>query len=102
MSSAPRAGVHLHDALDQHPSLAGLMQRVQASRESLAAIIDLLPPALCNEVQAGPLDDTGWTLLARHASAAAKLRQLLPAFEARLRERRPPGTPIRIKILAPR
>ncbi len=101
-AAAPeRRGAHLHQALESHPTLASLMQRMQASRDNLAAIMDLLPEGLRNEVQAGPLDDKGWTLLASHASAAAKLRQLRPLFEARLRERDRPGTPIRIKVLAP-
>ena len=84
-SSRPPAALPLHAALDQHSSLAGLMQRVQASRDCLAAISPLLPEGLRSEVQAGPLDETGWTLLASHAAAAAKLRQLAPTLEARLR-----------------
>lgn len=94
--------VPLHDALDRHTSLAGLMQRVQASRDCLAAIAPLLPESLRTEVQAGPLDDKGWTLLAAHAAAAAKLRQLVPLLEGRLHDLKLPGTPLRVKVLPPR
>ncbi len=100
--SAARPGVHLQKALEGHPTLASLLRRMQASRDNLAAIMDLLPEGLRNEVQAGPLDDSGWILLASHAAGAAKLRQLLPAFEARLGERNLSGSPMRIKVLAPR
>lgn len=98
----PDPAVPLRNALDQHASLAGLMQRVQASRDCLAALLPLLPETLRGEVQAGPLDDSGWTLLASHAAAAAKLRQLVPLLETRLRDHKLPGTPLRIKLLPPR
>ena len=95
-------GVPLAQALDDHPMLATLMQRLQASRDVLTSIMDLVPEGLRNQVQAGPIDGSGWTLLVSHASAAAKLRQMLPQFEARLAERALPGSPIRIKVLNPR
>jgi hypothetical protein len=86
----------LSGALAGNETLGALLQRVQASRERLAAVAPLLPPGLAAEVRAGPLDDASWTLLVGHAAAAAKLRQLLPALHGALSER---GlAPLEIKV----
>ncbi len=71
-------------ALARHETLAGLLQRVRDSRARLAAVQAVLPPGLRGAVEAGPLDDTGWILLVKHAPAAAKLRQCVPQIEAEL------------------
>lgn len=99
MPSSTQPGVPLSDALDRSEPLAGLLQRVQQSRERLAAVAGLLPPALRHEVRAGPLDDARWVLLVTHAAAAAKVRQLLPTIETTLAERGWSGPAIRIKVL---
>jgi hypothetical protein len=44
------------------------------------------------------LDEGSWVLLVAHAAAAAKVRQLLPDFEASLRTAGWPGPPIKIKV----
>lgn len=74
----------LGTALARHDTLAGLLQRVKDSRARLDAIQPVLPPGLRSAVEAGPLDDTGWILLVKHAPAAAKLRQCVPQIETAL------------------
>ena len=71
-------------ALARHDTLAGLLQRVRDSRARLAAIQPVLPPGLGGAIEAGPLDETSWILLVKHAPAAAKLRQCVPQIEAAL------------------
>ncbi|MBA4178825.1 MAG: hypothetical protein C0505_20065 [Leptothrix sp. (in: Bacteria)] len=86
-------------ALGRSEPLTGLMQRVRESRARLDAIAPLLPQGLAEGVRAGPLDDAAWVLLVSHAAAAAKLRQMLPALEAALRERGWAKPPVKIKVL---
>jgi hypothetical protein len=54
---------------------------------------------LAASVQPGPIDEAGWSLLVANAAVAAKLRQLAPRFEERLREAGHPVAAIRIKVL---
>ncbi len=91
-------GRSLAAALGDSEALAGLLQRVQESRARLAAVAALLPPGLQADVRAGPLDDTAWVLLAGHAAAAAKLRQLLPAMEATLLEAGFAPRPLKVRV----
>lgn len=86
-------------ALGRSEPLTGLLQRMRESKARLDAVTPLFPPGLVGGIRAGPLDDTAWVLLVSHAAAAAKLRQMLPALEAALRERGWPGPPIKIKVL---
>lgn len=86
-------------ALDRSEPLAGLLQRVQGSRQRFEAIRALLPAALVGSVRPGPLDETAWSVLVDHAAAAAKLRQMQPALQAALAEGGWPAPPIKIKIL---
>jgi hypothetical protein len=86
------------DALQRSVPLALLRQRLQDSNARLAAIRPLLPTALAEHVKAGPVDEEAWSLLAANASVAAKLRQLRPRLEQRLRERGWQVSPIRIKV----
>jgi len=90
--------LHLGAALGQSAPLTGLLQRLQASRDRLAAISEQLPETRREQVRAGPLDDTGWSLLVPHGAAASKLRQLLPILEAELLSRGWQRTAIRIKV----
>ncbi|MFN9746382.1 MAG: hypothetical protein ACK57B_12135 [Betaproteobacteria bacterium] len=89
-------------ALSRHETLAALLQRVRDSRARLACIQALVPPGLRDAVEAGPLDDTEWTLLVRHAGAAAKLRQCVPQLEAVLAEAGHPPRRLRVKLAQPR
>jgi hypothetical protein len=61
-------------------------------------ILPLLPLALSASVRPGPLDETGWSLLSANAAVAAKLRQLVPRLEERLRQSGHAVAGIRIKV----
>ncbi len=105
MSTAPRhrpglatTGRGLGDALAGSEPLAGLLERIRASRQRFDAIAPLLPPALRDSVRSGPLDDTAWLLLAGNAATAAKLRQMLPALQAALAAAGWQGPDIKVKI----
>lgn len=80
-------------------SLVALTQRLRASQARLDAVLPLLPPLMRPHVKAGPIDETGWTLLATNNAVSAKLRQMLPALEAHLRTCGWPGPPLRVKML---
>ena len=86
------------DALARSAPLANLRERLRDSAERLAAIRGDLPAALAPHVKPGPVDDAGWSLLAANGAVAAKLRQLQPRLEERLRQRGWKTTAIRIKV----
>lgn len=85
-------------ALDRADVLRDLQRRIQDSKERLAAVRGLVPPALSSRLMAGPVDETGWTLIAPSSAVAAKLRQLQPRLEAALRQRGWQVSAIRIRI----
>jgi len=89
----------LASALRDSEPLARLAERLHESRRRLDCIASALPPALAAQVQSGPLDTDGWTLLAASPSVAAKLRQLVPQLQAMLNERHFTDLPIRVKVL---
>ncbi len=97
----PSRTVAVSQALADSEPLALLTRRLRESQDRLAAIMPLLPPAMRASVRAGPIDDTGWTLLASSNAVAAKLRQMLPALEAHLRTKGWDGPPLRVKLLNP-
>ena len=86
------------DVMSSSPALSRLVDRLRESDAMLASIVPLLPPGLSASVRPGPIDETGWSLLAANAAVAAKLRQLVPRLEARLRDRRHAVSTIRIKV----
>jgi hypothetical protein len=86
-------------ALGRSEPLNGLLRRMRDSRARLDAIAGLLPEGLQPTVRPGPLDDAGWVLLVADSSAAAKLRQLMPALEAALLAAGWPAVAVRIKVL---
>jgi hypothetical protein len=88
----------LADALQGSEPLARLAQRLKDSRRRFECIAAALPPPLADQAKPGPVDEHGWTLLALTPGVAAKLRQLVPLFEARLTEAGHPALPIRIKV----
>ena len=87
------------EALRAHEGLAQLGQRLEASRRRLRTISPALPGNLLVSVQAGPLDETGWSLLAANAAVAAKLRHLQPRLEALLSQAGLAPAVIRIKLI---
>lgn len=90
--------ITLQQATQESPTLAALAALTRDSSARLKAIEMLIPPALRPALQAGPIDGTSWCLLVRSSAAAAKVRQLLPAFEAHLRSRGWEVNAIRLKI----
>jgi hypothetical protein len=85
-------------ALERSEPLAQLRRRLADAQARFEAVRPLLPAGLADLVSAGPVDDEGWSVLARNGSAAAKLRQLRPRLEAALRERGWQVSAIRIKV----
>ena len=95
----PRPAMPLRQALSASEPLARLLHRLQASREALEAVRADLPPEIRALVQAGPWDEQQWTLFVHSAAAAAKLRQCLPALQARLQQSGRAAVAIRVKVL---
>lgn len=101
MSAPAPHSLPLASALGQSEPLNSLLRRVRDSRARLDTVVDLLPEALRPAVRPGPLDEAGWALLVADSSAAAKLRQLMPALESALLAAGWPAVPVRIKVLPP-
>lgn len=97
LTSVP-AATPLAEALGRDNVLIDLQRRIEESTRRLQRVQERLPPALRAQLRAGPLDETGWTLLVPSNAVAAKLRQWLPEIEAALREAGWHLSPIRIRI----
>lgn len=98
MASPAPYHLPLATALGRSEPLSALMQRLRDSQARFEVITPLLPAALRQAVKPGPLDETTWVLLAAHASAAAKLRQMLPQLEAALAAAGWQGPALRVKV----
>jgi hypothetical protein len=85
-------------AAEESPTLASLASRARDAKERLAAIEELIPVELRPSVKAGPAEDDVWCMLVASNAAAAKLRQLAPAFLSRLQTRGWPVATLRIKV----
>lgn len=92
------ATLELRDALARSEPLMRLTQRLRESQQRFDCIAPLLPPPLRARVQAGPVDEQGWALLAANGAVAAKLRQLLPALQARLADAGWPALALRVRV----
>ena len=90
--------VTLQQASAESPTLAMLTALTRDSSDRLKAIEPLIPPGLRGTLQAGTIDGTSWCLLVSSNSAAAKLRQILPALQAHLRVRGWEVNSIRLKV----
>lgn len=90
--------VTLLQASKNSPSLAKLMDINRESNARLRAINALIPATLRHQVQAGSIEEGIWCLLLSNNITAAKLRQLLPAFESHLRTHSLEVRSIRLKI----
>ena len=88
----------LQQAANASPTLAHLSELVAQSQQRLAVILPLLPPGLRKAVRAGPLKQGEWWLLVDHTAAAAKLRQLMPAFKLALESKGLTVTAVRVKV----
>jgi hypothetical protein len=91
--------VSFSQAIDNSPSLARLADRVRESSNLLKNVELLLPSTLRQSVKAGPIDGQSWCLLVTGNAAAAKVRQLIPALQARLQTHGHNITSIRLKVL---
>ena len=100
MASSVPINLPLATALDRSEPLAALLRRLRESQARFATITPLLPANLRAAVSAGPLDDNAWVLLAANASAAAKLRQMVPELQAALQAAGWAGPTIKIKVVA--
>jgi hypothetical protein len=94
--------VTLEQAAQDSPTLASLFARARDANERLQAVQELIPPDLRSAVQAGPVEGGTWCLLVRGNAAAAKLRQLLPLLQTRLKSRGWDEVTLRIKVQARR
>ncbi len=90
--------VTLLQASQNNASLAKLMELNRASKARYDAISALIPETLRANVTAGPFTEGVWCLLLSNTTTAAKLRQLLPAFEAHLRVHDLEVKSIRLKV----
>jgi hypothetical protein len=90
--------IPLQQAAQESPTFARLTDLVRESSARLAAIRSLLPAPLRASVQAGPIEDGCWCLLVSSNAVAAKLRQLVPAFQAHLKQKDLHVSSIRIKV----
>lgn len=93
-----REAMSVSQAMQRAPGLAGLAQLAKRSAECLRLVTPLIPTSMRPAVQAGPLDEGQWCLLAANSAVAAKLRQLSPALAAHLRTHGHAVQAIRIKI----
>ena len=100
-TAAPAAALPFAEVMQASPPLARLFDRLRESNAMFAVVLPLLPPALASSVRPGPLDEAGWSLLGANAAVAAKLRQLVPRLEERLRDRGHAVAAVRIKVLPP-
>ena len=96
-----RSSFTLLQASQNNPGLAKLMALQKGSQDRLCAIQQLIPPSLRPNVQGGPLEDGVWCLLLANTTTSAKMRQLLPAFEAQLRVSGLEVKSIRLKVRRP-
>jgi len=99
-TSRRHTAIALEQASQESPTLAHLIALTRDSSERLQSIIPLIPPMLRPALRAGPIDGSQWCLLVSSNAAAAKIRQLLPAFQAHLRSKGWEITSIRLKIQA--
>ena len=77
-----------------------LTERLALSNQRWQCVAQKLPAAMHAAIQPGPIDDAGWTLLARNGAVAAKLRHMVPVLEAQLAANGWPPLTLRIKVLA--
>lgn len=99
-SSDKKVGQSAAQALESHPTLAQLLAGHRQAQAWFDKVKPLLGP-LATQVRAGPIEAQSWTLLASHGSAAAKLRQALPALIERLQAQGEQVREIKVKVVPP-
>ena len=93
-----RHAIPLQQAAQESPTFALLADKIRASSARMQAVKGLLPAALRASVQAGPMEDGQWCLLASSNAVAAKLRQFVPVLQAHLQTQGLPVSGIRVKV----
>lgn len=92
----------IEEATKESPTLAKLIDLSRESNAMLQSIQSLIPPPLRPAIKAGPIDitvnGTTWCLIIEGNAATAKLRQLLPVFQAHLLSKGKQVTEIRLKV----
>jgi len=92
----------IEEATQESPTLAKLMDLSRESNAMLQSIQSLIPQNLRPAIKAGPIDTdangTTWCLIVEGNAAVAKLRQLLPKFQAHLLSTGKQVTDIRLKV----
>lgn len=92
----------LFQATQDSPTLARLTGLAAESSARLQSIEALIPASIRTAVRAGPIDGPVWCLILDNNAIAAKIRQLLPAFESHLRNKGWEVSAIRLKVKSPR
>jgi hypothetical protein len=92
----------IEEATQESPTLAKLIDLSRESNAMLQSIQSLIPLNLRQSIKAGPVDTTvngtTWCLIVEGNAAVAKLRQLMPKFQAHFLSKGKPVTDIRLKI----
>jgi hypothetical protein len=92
----------IEEATQESPTLAKLINLSRESNAMLQSIQSLIPLNLRPTIKAGPIDTTAhgttWCLIVEGNAAVAKLRQLLPKFQAHLLSTGTQVTDIRLKV----
>jgi hypothetical protein len=91
----------LLQATQASPTLARLAELSDDSVARLKTVEPMIPGVLRSAVTAGPIDGLNWCLIVNSNSAAAKIRQLLPAMQEHLRAKGWQISSIRIKVQIP-
>jgi hypothetical protein len=94
--------VTLLQASQDSPILGNLLELSRDSVARLKAVESLIPKSLRDCIKAGPIEGAVWCLILENNSAAAKIRQLLPALQAHLRVKGWEINSIRLKVLVTR
>ena len=94
----PEGGRTSAQAIQDHPTLAGLLQSWQLAQQGMALVRPVLGDALASQLRAGPWDGGQWVLLADHGQAAAKVRQMLPLLSARLADEGLGEVTVKVKV----
>lgn len=92
----------IEEATQESPTLAKLIGLSRESNAMLQSIQSLIPLPLRSAIKAGAVDTTAdgttWCLIVEGNAAVAKLRQLLPKFQAHLHSNRKHVVEIRLKV----
>ena len=92
----------IEEATQESPTLVKLIDLSRESNAMLQSILPLIPQNLRPSIKAGPVDralnGTTWCLIVEGNAAVAKLRQLLPKFQAHLLSNGKQITGIRLKV----